>query len=156
GEKENGNTLYLVETVSTFQPIHDWYSKPSGLVLMHRQEYVKTGSRAEYQPTKQFLKNPLMRGDSWHWQGKGMMDVAIDGTNDVGKYFPQIASVQLSSACQCLPSTARCLLPPASCLLLPASRLLIPNPQPSEFVTSCHVRVHDHAIIAPLEVSAHE
>ncbi len=29
-EKENGNTLYLVETVSTFQPIHDWYSKPSG------------------------------------------------------------------------------------------------------------------------------
>ncbi|HEY0346591.1 MAG TPA: hypothetical protein VGC60_00430, partial [Pyrinomonadaceae bacterium] len=34
-EKEAGNTLYLVETVSTFQPIHDWYSKPSGWVLMH-------------------------------------------------------------------------------------------------------------------------
>src|SRR6266516_3104399 len=46
-EKENGNTLYLVETVSTFQPIHDWYSKPSGWVLMHRQEYVKAGNRSE-------------------------------------------------------------------------------------------------------------
>ncbi len=77
-EKENGNTLYLVETVSTFQPIHDWYSKPGGWVLMHRQEYVKTGSKAEYQPTKQFLKNPLMSGDSWRWKGKGMLGVEID------------------------------------------------------------------------------
>ena len=90
-EKENGNTLYLVETVSTFQPIHDWYSKPSGWVLMHRQEYVKTGSKAEYQPTKQFLKNPLMRGDSWHWQGKGMMGVEIDESNDVAG--PETVSV---------------------------------------------------------------
>jgi hypothetical protein len=82
-EKENGNTLYLVETVSTFQPIHDWYSKANGWVLMHRQEYVKTGSKADYQPTKQFLKNPLASGDSWHWQGKGMMGVDIDESNQV-------------------------------------------------------------------------
>src|ERR1044072_3113723 len=67
-EKEAGNTLYLVETVSTFQPIHDWYSKPDGWVLMHRQEYVKAGQKAEYQPTKQFLKNPLTSGDSWSWK----------------------------------------------------------------------------------------
>jgi hypothetical protein len=80
---ENGNTLYLVETVSTFQPIHDWYSKPSGWVLMHRQEYVKAGQKAEYQPTKQFLKNPLSSGDSWTWKGKGMMGVEIDESNEV-------------------------------------------------------------------------
>src|SRR5207237_10239062 len=90
-EKDNGGTLYLVETVSTFQPIHDWYSKPSGWVLMHRQEYVKTGSKAEYQPTKQFLKNPLMRGDAWHWKGKGMMGVEIDESNDVSS--PETVSV---------------------------------------------------------------
>ena len=90
-EKENGNTLYLVETVSTFQPIHDWYSKPGGWVLMHRQEYVKTGSKAEYQPTKQFLKNPLMSGDSWRWKGKGMMGVEIDESNDVSG--PETVSV---------------------------------------------------------------
>jgi hypothetical protein len=82
-EKEAGNTLYLVETVSTFQPIHDWYSKPAGWVLMHRQEYVKAGTRAEYQPTKQFLKNPLTSGDSWQWKGKGMMGLEIDESNEV-------------------------------------------------------------------------
>jgi len=81
--KENGNTLYMVETVSTFQPIHDWYSKPSGWVLMHRQEYVKAGQKAEYQPTKQFLKNPLTSGDSWTWKGKGMMGLEIDESNEV-------------------------------------------------------------------------
>ena len=82
-EKENGNPMYLVETVSTFQPIHDWYSKPSGWVLMHRQEYVKTGMKVEYQPTKQFLKNPLASGDSWQWKGKGMMGLEIDESNEV-------------------------------------------------------------------------
>ena len=82
-EKEDGNPLYLVETVSTFQPIHDWYSKPSGWILMHRQEYVKTGMKAEYQPTKQFLKNPLTSGDSWSWKGKGMMGLEIDESNQV-------------------------------------------------------------------------
>jgi hypothetical protein len=90
-EKENGNTLYLVETVSTFQPIHDWYSKPSGWVLMHRQEYVKTGNKAEYQPTKQFLKNPLTSGDSWKWKGTGMMGVEIDESNEVSG--PETVSV---------------------------------------------------------------
>lgn len=82
-QTEGGNTLYLVETVSTFQPIHDWYSKPSGWVLMHREEYVKSGTKAEFQPTKQFLKNPLTSGDSWQWKGKGMMGLDIDESNVV-------------------------------------------------------------------------
>jgi len=90
-EKNNGSTLYLVETVSTFQLIHDWYSKPSGWVLMHRQEYVKAGNKAEYQPTKQFLKNPLTSGDSWHWHGKGMMGLEIDESNQVSG--PETVSV---------------------------------------------------------------
>ena len=90
-EKASGETLYLVETVSTFQPIHDWYSKPSGWVLMHRQEYVKTGNKAEYQPTKQFLKNPLTSGDSWTWKGKGMMGIEIDESNEVSG--PETVSV---------------------------------------------------------------
>ncbi|HMH45445.1 MAG TPA: hypothetical protein VK557_18300 [Pyrinomonadaceae bacterium] len=94
-EKEAGNQLYLVETVSTFQPIHDWYSKPAGWVLMHRQEYVKTGSKAEYQPTKQFLKNPLTSGDSWQWKGKGMMGLDIDESNQVSG--PETVSVPAGS-----------------------------------------------------------
>jgi len=90
-EKENGNQLYLVETVSTFSPIHDWYSKPNGWVLMHRQEYVKTGMKAEYLPTKQFLKNPLRSGESWQWKGKGMMGLEIDESNEVAG--PETVSV---------------------------------------------------------------
>src|ERR1043166_4050688 len=82
-EIEGGEPLYLVETVSTFQAIHDWYSKPNGWVLMIKQEYVKTGNKAEYQPAKQFLKNPLTSGDSWHWKGKGMMGLEIDESNNV-------------------------------------------------------------------------
>ena len=82
-QNEKGKPLYLVETVSAFQPIHDWYSKPDGWVLMHREEYVKTGTKAEYQPTKQFLKNPLVSGDSWQWKGKGMMGLDIDESNQV-------------------------------------------------------------------------
>ena len=58
---------------------------------MHRQEYVKTGSKAEYQPTKQFLKNPLTSGDSWHWKGKGMMGLEIDESNQVSG--PETVSV---------------------------------------------------------------
>jgi hypothetical protein len=90
-EKENGNPLYLVETVSTFQPIHDWYSKPSGWVLMHKEEYVKAGTKSEFQPTKQLLKNPLTSGDSWTWKGKGMMGIAIEETNEVAG--PETVSV---------------------------------------------------------------
>jgi hypothetical protein len=82
-EKENGNPLYLVETVSSFQPIHDWYSKPGGWVLLHREEYVKSGAKAEFQPTRQLLKNPLSNGDSWQWKGKGMMGLDIDESNKV-------------------------------------------------------------------------
>lgn len=90
-ETENGNPLYLVETVSTFQPIHDWYSKPSGWVLLHREEYVKTGSKAEFQPTRQLLKNPLGSGDSWQWKGKGMMGLDIQESNNVSG--PETVSV---------------------------------------------------------------
>jgi hypothetical protein len=81
-EKENGNPLFLVETMS-FQPIHDWYSKPSGWVLLHREEYVKAGTKAEFQPTRQLLKNPLTNGDTWEWKGKGMMGLAIEESNAV-------------------------------------------------------------------------
>src|SRR5947199_5810695 len=90
-EKEKGSTLYLVETVSTFQPIHDWYSKPGGWVLLQREEYVKTGSKAEFQPARQLLKNPLTSGDSWHWHGKGMMGLEIDESNQVSG--PETVSV---------------------------------------------------------------
>jgi len=80
----DGTNQFLVETFSTFQPIHDWYSKPAGWVLVHRVSYPKNEAlKADYQPVKQFLKNPLSTGDSWQWKGKGMMGVEIDESSRV-------------------------------------------------------------------------
>jgi hypothetical protein len=80
----DGTSLYLVETLTTFQPIHDWYSKPSGWVLMHRIAYPKNEAlKAEYQPVKQYLKNPLSANASWEWKGKGMMGVDIEESSRV-------------------------------------------------------------------------
>lgn len=80
----DGTSLYLVETLTTFQPIHDWYSKPSGWVLMHRIAYPKNEAlKAEYQPVKQYLKNPLSANSSWEWKGKGMMGVDIEESSRV-------------------------------------------------------------------------
>jgi hypothetical protein len=80
----DGTDHFLVETFSGFQPIHDWYSKPAGWVLVHRVAYPKNEAlKAEYQPTKRYLKNPLSVGASWEWKGKGMMGVEIDESNRV-------------------------------------------------------------------------
>ena len=80
----DGTNLYLVETLSTFQPIHDWYSKPGGQVLMHRIAYPKNAAlKADYQPVKQYLKNPLSVGAAWEWKGKGMMGVDIEESSRV-------------------------------------------------------------------------
>ena len=80
----DGTNLYLVETLSTFQPINDWYSKPGGQVLMHRIAYPKNEAlKADYQPVKLYLKNPLSVGASWEWKGKGMMGVDIEESSRV-------------------------------------------------------------------------
>jgi len=80
----DGTTFYLVETLTTFQPIHDWYSKPGGQVLMHRIAYPKNEAlKADYQPVKLYLKNPLSAGASWEWKGKGMMGVEIEESSRV-------------------------------------------------------------------------
>lgn len=83
-KKADGTSQYLMETLTTFQPINDWYSKPSGQVLMHRIAYPKNESlKADYQPVKLYLKNPLAVGASWEWKGKGMMGVDIEESSRV-------------------------------------------------------------------------
>jgi hypothetical protein len=82
-KQPDGANLYLLETLTTFQPINDWYSKPSGQVLMHRIAYPKNEAlKADYQPVKLYLKNPLVVGATWEWKGKGMMGVDIEESSN--------------------------------------------------------------------------
>ena len=83
-EKQPDDTfIYLVDTNST-KVIHDWYSKPKGLVLRHKEQFGDDPNMlATYDPVYQFLKNPLTKDDTWQWKGKGMMGVDIEDSATV-------------------------------------------------------------------------
>jgi hypothetical protein len=57
------------------------YSKPKGWVLQHRISYPdeQSGLKIDYEPGKQYLKNPLIAGGKWRWAGKDV------GGNDVSE-----------------------------------------------------------------------
>jgi hypothetical protein len=82
-EKEADASLYLLEIMST-QPVHVWYSKPSGWVLEHRHAYPSSNMKGVFEPVKQYLKNPLKAGDAWQWKGKPpMLTTENDESNQV-------------------------------------------------------------------------
>lgn len=71
-KQADGTNLYLVEK-QVGLAIHSWYSKPAGLVLMHREAYPEQeGLDVRHEPARQFLKNPLVAGTKWFWKGKGI------------------------------------------------------------------------------------
>jgi hypothetical protein len=86
-KQADGSNWYKVETKST-QSFYDWYSKPTGEVLMHR-EMGGQGSQSSYdgnfEPTKPLLKNPLAVGQTWTWKGKrpGVIPVDAEESNQV-------------------------------------------------------------------------
>jgi hypothetical protein len=83
-KQADGSALYLVEIQSTFKPIHEWYSKPMGWVLWHREAYTSNESmKVTFEPVRQYLKNPPTTGATWSWKGKGMLGVDIDESNQV-------------------------------------------------------------------------
>lgn len=83
-EKQPDETIiYKVDTTST-TPIHDWYSKPSGLVLRQKEQFGENeAALVNYNPFYQYIKNPLNKGDTWKWVGKGMMGVDIEDNAEV-------------------------------------------------------------------------
>ncbi|HEX8652593.1 MAG TPA: hypothetical protein VF708_17385 [Pyrinomonadaceae bacterium] len=82
-KQADGVVFHKVEIKSTI-PIHEWYSKPSGWVLWHREFYTSNESmKVAFEPVRQYLKNPLTTGATWSWKGKGMMGVDIDESNQV-------------------------------------------------------------------------
>lgn len=76
-------TKFLVDTES-FKVIHDWYSKPLGKVVRHKEQFGDdANSLVNYDPEYAFLKNPLTKDDTWEWKGKGMMGVDIQESSTV-------------------------------------------------------------------------
>src|SRR3954469_19462642 len=59
-KQADGSMLYLLEKMAGIQ-IHDWYSKPDGWVLLHREAYLgQEGVEIKYETPRQFLQNPLV------------------------------------------------------------------------------------------------
>jgi hypothetical protein len=81
-DKTADGTVYLVEIESGF-PIQEWYSKPEGAVMWHKEAYPKSNATVAFSPTRQYLKNPLATGASWSWKGSGMMNVGIEESSSV-------------------------------------------------------------------------
>ena len=74
--------VFLVEIQSAW-PIQEWYSKPAGWVVWHRESFPKSNQSVAFEPSRQYLKNPLGAGQTWSWKGKGMMGVDVDETSTV-------------------------------------------------------------------------
>jgi hypothetical protein len=70
--------VYLVQIESAW-PIQEWYSKPPGSVVWHKEAYPKSGQSVAFEPARQYLKNPP--AGSWSWKGKGNLGVDIDETS---------------------------------------------------------------------------
>src|SRR4051794_4415934 len=71
-KQADGTVLYLLEKRAGTE-IHDWYSKPDGWVLMHSEAYPgQEGLEIKYETPRQFLKNPLVTGETWRWKGRGI------------------------------------------------------------------------------------
>jgi hypothetical protein len=69
-KQADGTVRYLVEKVAGAK-VETWFSKASGWVLMHSERYPEHEAlKEDYEPAKQYLKNPLAAGAKWDWKGK--------------------------------------------------------------------------------------
>jgi hypothetical protein len=82
-KETDGSQRFCLRTDNGFQPIDQFFSKPDGWVLEHREVYVKNNMVADFKPVRRYLQNPLASGASWSWSGTGMMDVAIEDSASV-------------------------------------------------------------------------
>lgn len=75
-KQDDGTILSQVEAKSN-QSIIEWYSKPAGWVMTHKQLYPANNQQTEFKPLRPVLKNPLNPGDTWQWEGVIMMGVNV-------------------------------------------------------------------------------
>jgi hypothetical protein len=82
-KQADGTMRYLLEK-SAGAKIQNWYSKTNGWVLMHREAYPEhEGLEVKYEPARQYLKNPLVAGATWNWNGKSTTQNEVQESNRV-------------------------------------------------------------------------
>jgi hypothetical protein len=83
-EKQADGTIHYLVEKQVGLAIQSWYSKPAGLVLMHREAYSgQEGLDVRHEPARQFLKNPLVAGTKWFWNGKGITGADVSESYQV-------------------------------------------------------------------------
>jgi hypothetical protein len=83
-EKQPDNSVrYLVE-LNAGAVIRYSYSKPKGWVLLHHTDYTEQQNLTmDFEPAKQYLKNPLVAGASWSWAGKDVTGIKASESSKV-------------------------------------------------------------------------
>lgn len=72
-EKQSDGTIHYLVEKQVGVAIQSWYSKPAGMVLMHREAYhEQEGLDVRHEPARAVLKSPLTAGLKWFWKGKGI------------------------------------------------------------------------------------
>ena len=79
--------VYLVQIESAW-PIQEWYSKPPGAVMWHKQAYVKNNQSVTYEPVRKYLTNPP--SGTWSWKGKEVLGVDVDETSTASGADPVV------------------------------------------------------------------
>jgi hypothetical protein len=82
-KQADGTVRYLVEKLAGAK-VQTLFSKAGGWVLMHSERYPEhEGLKADYEPAKQYLKNPLVAGSKWEWKGKDITNTEMEEDNQV-------------------------------------------------------------------------
>ena len=82
-KQADGTVRYLVEKVAGAK-VETWFSKAGAWVLMHSERYPEHEAlKHDYEPPKQFLKNPLAAGATWDWKGKDITLSDMEESSEV-------------------------------------------------------------------------
>jgi hypothetical protein len=82
-KQADGTMRYLMEKVAGAK-VETLFSKAGGWVLMHSERYPEhEGLKANYEPSRQYLKNPLVAGSQWDWAGKDYTNTDLEEDNQV-------------------------------------------------------------------------
>ncbi len=82
-KQADGTVRYLMEKVAGAK-VETWFSKAGGWVLMHAERYPEHEAlKEDYEPAKQYLKNPLTAGAKWDWKGKDITLTDMEEESEV-------------------------------------------------------------------------